>query len=110
MRSILVFACFVTACSGSTEAPAASAADGEAPDDSALVQEASADDTATIADSAVADTSSPVTDSALDTPSLPGAERTFTFVNSCAYPVWVGALANPEFTVPAKGGFALAAG
>lgn len=109
MRSTLICACFLLACS-SASSPAASPDDAEVVD-TAMANEAAADDSASFDSGVTAmETGTTTMDAALDTPSLPGADRTFTFVNSCDHPVWVGALANPEFTVPFKGGFALAAG
>ncbi|MGZ3423250.1 MAG: hypothetical protein ACXVEE_35635, partial [Polyangiales bacterium] len=110
MRSTLVFACLLMACSGSDPeaAPSTETDSGSVAADTTATETTPADDSAIVEETSSADTAKP--DAPLDTPPLPGAERTFTFVNQCAFPVWVGALNNPEFTVPAKGGFALAAG
>jgi len=45
----------------------------------------------------------------LSQPTTPG-QRTFTFVNKCSEPVWVGALGNPGNAPPLGGGWMLNAG
>jgi len=96
-------ACFALGCSGSSnDVPAA--IDSGTPWVDVSIESDSAPETAV---DSVATPETTAVDTAVDTPPLSGAERTFTFINQCTFPVWVGALNNPGFMVPEKGGFAL---